>query len=145
MRLFKDIPYAEDICDDLIFTGDERYFEEVFGYYLDNEFNVLSDMMVRIIYDKNKPLLILVLLFLKEEMLRDNYLNSFFELHSFVNATPAEGNKYYLRLKRYNPDIHALNLTIAGVVEDIIPIVNNYKLEKAVCMTTNYNKCINKV
>ncbi len=149
MKLFKPKPplhHSDDICEELVFTDEDRYFEEVFSNYLDK---IIKPMMCNRTdierYYEIKPLMRLLLFFLKEEMLLDNYFIDYTDFIKFASSKQSHKNRFLVSLGQRLPVTMVWALNIGSVYENIKPMVEHYKLENVITASGASNRILNKI
>ncbi len=122
-------------------SEDSLMFEKMFSNYLDEAYAGYPEYR----YRQLKTAMIVVLFFLKEEMLRDNYIGSLVELNEFMDSPEAKGNIMYDVLKDCDYRFIFAMLDIGTVFAYIKPLVEKYKLGVGIADTSNFSKGVNKV
>ncbi len=157
---FKSLDAVSDLSVPSMVVGcetninvDDEYFKKIFDNYLDEFIKpimshsyddgfVVDDDDER--YYEIKPLLNLLLLFLKEEILVDNCLRNYAEFNKFAFSGLAHKNRFFVNLRPHICAIHTWALDIESASEYIKPFVDNYRLDKSVA-TVDFKRIISKI
>ncbi len=142
-----------DNPDFVINNNASEFFKKAFSGYLDD---VIKPAMYKgnfghqndgsnYDYNKFKPLLIIVMLFLKEEMQMGHYIKNIFELNEFLNSSESQNNKMFAALNKDEYLKYSWVLGITKVYEYMKPIVDKYELEQKIGFAESAKKVFNKV
>ncbi len=139
--------------DKLKLTEEDLKLEKIFSEYLDNKgfFNIWSDEYLKI-----KPLMIMLLFFVKEEVIMENNFDNFKDLKEYVEYVEygeVSGNKMFVCLSdltakgEYIDSSNAkvshlyvifeffksVDLNYRVMVDELNPFFQKFSLEKNVC------------